>query len=68
MNTQELITKIENLLRANTKPGYFDKLGWSEKQLVIAYALREVKNKGTVTIPATFHMGTDGDRVFEVAA
>jgi hypothetical protein len=68
MNTQELITKIENLLRTNTKPGYFDKMGWSEKQLVIDYALREVENKGTVTIPATFHMGTDGNRIFEVAA
>ena len=68
MTNTELTATIENLLRANTKAGYFDSMTWDSKALYVEYAIREVEKKGTVTISATFHLGTDGDRVFQVNA
>jgi hypothetical protein len=68
MTAADLQTKIENILRANTKPGYFDKMGWSERQIFITYAIREIEKTGSMTIQPTFHLGNDGNRVIAVAA
>lgn len=66
--TAELTSKIEAIFRANTKPGYFDKMGWSERELNVTYAIREIEKTGHMTIKPTFHLGNDGDRVIAVTA